>query len=108
MATETDQVATEQRDSARGLIARALARLPKLLLFDEATSALDDRDQAIVPAHIERMNATCIVIAHRLSTIRHADRIYVLDRGRLAQSGAFDELMAVEGPFRRLAARQLL
>jgi ABC-type multidrug transport system fused ATPase/permease subunit len=54
------------------------------------------------------MNATRIVIADRLSTIRHADRIYVLDHGRLTQAGAFDELMAVEGPFRRLAARQLL
>jgi ABC-type multidrug transport system fused ATPase/permease subunit len=54
------------------------------------------------------MNATRIVIAHRLSTIGHADRIYVLEHGRLARSGAFDDLMAVDGPFRRLAARQLL
>jgi ATP-binding cassette subfamily C protein len=92
----------------RMMIARAFARRPKLLLFDEATSALDDRDQAIVSEHIEQMDTTRIVIAHRLSTIRHADTIYVLDRGRLAQAGTFDEMMAVEGPFRRLAARQLL
>jgi NHLM bacteriocin system ABC transporter ATP-binding protein len=92
----------------RMMIARALARQPRLIFFDEATSALDDRVQARVSAHIEALHATRVVIAHRLSTIRNADRIYVLEHGRIVQSGAFDELMAQEGPFHRLAARQLL
>ncbi len=92
----------------RMMIARALARQPVILLFDEATSALDDRAQARVSAHIAAMQTTRIVVAHRLSTIRGADRIYVLDKGRLVQSGTFDELVATEGPFQRLAARQLI
>jgi ABC-type multidrug transport system fused ATPase/permease subunit len=54
------------------------------------------------------MNATRIVIAHRLSTIRHADRIVVLDRGRIVEIGTYDELMARGGAFSRLAQRQLL
>ena len=92
----------------RMMIARALARKPAILLFDEATSALDDRAQARVSSHIEALHATRVVVAHRLSTIRNADRIYVLDKGRLVQSGTFDDLVAAEGPFRRLAARQLI
>jgi len=91
----------------RLLIARAVAGHPRILLFDEATSALDGRTQAAVSAAIERLRATRIVIAHRLSTIRSADRILVLDRGRIVQRGAYDELIATEGPFRRLAMRQL-
>jgi NHLM bacteriocin system ABC transporter ATP-binding protein len=91
----------------RMMIARALARQPNLLFFDEATSALDDRAQAAVSEHIERLHTTRVVIAHRLSTIRHADRVFVLEDGRLAQQGTLDELMTAEGPFRRLAARQL-
>lgn len=92
----------------RMMIARALARKPRLVLFDEATSALDDVAQSRVSQHIDELGATRVVIAHRLSTIRHADRIYVLEDGRLVQSGTFDELMGVEGPFKRLAARQLV
>ncbi len=92
----------------RMMIARALARRPRVLVFDEATSALDDRIQALVSHHIEALNTTRVVVAHRLSTIRNADTIHVLDGGRLVQSGSFDELMAAEGPFRRLASRQLV
>ena len=92
----------------RMMIARALARQPRLIFFDEATSALDDRVQARVSGHIEALHATRVVIAHRLSTIRHADRIHVLEHGRIVQSGTFDELMNQEGPFHRLAARQML
>lgn len=92
----------------RMMIARALARQPRVVFFDEATSALDDRVQARVSAHIEALHATRVVIAHRLSTIRNADRIYVLEHGRIVQSGTFGELMAQEGQFQRLAARQLL
>jgi NHLM bacteriocin system ABC transporter ATP-binding protein len=92
----------------RLLIARALAHRPRILLFDEATSALDNRTQAIVAESLERLHVTRIVIAHRLSTVRNADRIYVIDAGRVVQSGSFDELMrASDGLFARMMARQL-
>jgi len=92
----------------RLLIARALAHRPKILLFDEATSALDNRTQAIVSESLERLNVTRIVVAHRLSTIRQADRIYVVEAGKIVQSGAFDELMADrDGLFSRMMSRQL-
>jgi NHLM bacteriocin system ABC transporter ATP-binding protein len=92
----------------RMMIARALARRPNLLFFDEATSALDDRAQSEVSRHIEQLHTTRVVIAHRLSTIRNADRVYVLEQGRLVQDGPAEELMTVDGPFRQLATRQLV
>ena len=88
-------------------IAAALVRNPRVVLLDEATSWLDARSQAQVMRGVESLAATRIVIAHRLSTIRAADRIYVLDAGRVVQQGTFDELYAVEGTFRRLVQRQL-
>jgi ATP-binding cassette subfamily B protein len=87
-------------------IARALARQPALLLLDEATSALDNRSQAEVGRHLRQLGVTRIVIAHRLSTIRHADRIVVLEAGRIVQQGSFAELLAVAGPFADLMHRQ--
>jgi NHLM bacteriocin system ABC transporter ATP-binding protein len=90
----------------RLLIARALALRPRILLFDEATSALDNRTQAIVSASLDRLKVTRIVVAHRLSTIRNADRIYVLQNGRLIQQGSFDQLAAQEGLFSQLMKRQ--
>lgn len=91
----------------RLLIARSLVLKPKVILMDEATSALDNRTQAIVTESLDRLNATRIVIAHRLSTIRNADRIYVVEAGRVVQVGTFDELVNQEGLFARLVARQL-
>ena len=76
----------------RLLIARALVFRPHMLLFDEATSALDNHAQAIVSQSLERLKVTRIVIAHRLSTIRNADRIYVIEHGRVAEQGTFSEL----------------
>lgn len=91
----------------RLLIARAIVLKPKIILLDEATSALDNRTQSIVTQSLDRLQATRVVIAHRLSTIRNADRIYVLQAGRVMQVGTFDELVEQEGIFAALAARQL-
>jgi len=90
----------------RILIARAIVRRPRIILFDEATSALDNHTQATVARSLERLKATRIVIAHRLSTIMNADRIIVLDAGRIVQSGTYAELIAQPGLFAELAQRQ--
>jgi ATP-binding cassette subfamily C protein len=91
----------------RLLIARAIVSRPRILLFDEATSALDNRTQAIVSASLERLQATRIVVAHRLSTIVNADRICVIERGRIVEMGRHQELMAANGLYTELAKRQL-
>jgi NHLM bacteriocin system ABC transporter ATP-binding protein len=92
----------------RLMIARAIVNRPRILLFDEATSALDNRTQAIVTASLEGLKATRIVVAHRLSTIAKADNIYVVDRGRIVESGSYAQLMKEKGPFAELARRQLV
>jgi ATP-binding cassette subfamily C protein len=91
----------------RLIIARALVRTPRILLFDEATSALDNRTQALVSRSLENLRATRVVIAHRLSTIEKADCIYVLERGQLVEKGNYAELMAMNGTFAALARRQI-
>ena len=91
----------------RLMIARAIVGRPRILLFDEATSALDNHTQAVVSRSLESLQATRIVIAHRLSTVLNADRIVVLDRGAVAQSGTYSELLKVPGLFQELAKRQL-
>ena len=90
----------------RILLARALAGNPRILVLDEATSALDNVSQAAVVANLDRLHVTRIVVAHRLSTIQRADRIAVLDGGRIVQQGTFADLVAVDGPFRTLVERQ--
>lgn len=92
----------------RLIIARSLVLKPRILFFDEATSALDNRTQAIVSESLDRLNVTRIVIAHRLSTIRNADRIYVLQAGRVVQVGSFDQLAKQNGLFSQLIARQVV
>lgn len=91
----------------RVLIARALVGRPRILLLDEATSALDNLAQAAVLESLEGLDATRVVIAHRLSTVRNADRIVVLEKGRIVQQGTFRELAAVPGPFAAMLARQV-
>lgn len=92
----------------RLLIARAIAPKPRILLLDEATSALDNITQRVVSDSLEQLKCTRIVIAHRLSTIRHCDRIIVLDGGRIVEDGAYEELLAADGFFAGLVARQRL
>ena len=88
-------------------IARAIISKPKILILDEATSALDNESQAVVTQSLSQLSATRIVIAHRLSTIRDADRILVIQGGRVAQQGSFDELSQQPGPFHELVKHQL-
>jgi ATP-binding cassette subfamily B protein len=94
----------------RVAIARAILADPILLLLDEATSALDSESERLVNEALERLmqGRTSIVIAHRLSTVRHADRILVLNHGRLVESGTHDELVARGGTYRLLVETQLV
>jgi NHLM bacteriocin system ABC transporter ATP-binding protein len=92
----------------RLLIARALAAQPKILFFDEATSALDNRSQAAVRDNLDRLRVTRVVIAHRLSTICNADKIVMLEGGRISAIGRFETLLAHSQAFGALVHRQLL
>ncbi len=97
-------LSTGQRQ--RIAIARAIVNAPRIVLFDEATSALDNETQGIVMKTLEQLHATRLVIAHRLSTIQNADRIVVLEGGRIVQDGLYSELVGTPGPFADLAQRQ--
>jgi ATP-binding cassette subfamily B protein len=89
-------------------IARALVRKPKLLIFDEATSALDNLTQAVVTQSLEKLMVTRVVIAHRLSTIKNADKIVVIQKGQVVETGVYKTLMDAGGVFFQLMNRQLL
>jgi subfamily B ATP-binding cassette protein MsbA len=92
----------------RVAIARALLRDARLLLLDEATSSLDSASEALVQEALERLmdGRTTFIIAHRLSTVQGADRILVLDEGRIVQTGTHDTLVQREGLYRDLASYQ--
>ncbi len=92
----------------RLLIARALARRPKLLFFDEATSALDNETQEQVTRSLDALQVTRVVIAHRLTTIASADHIIVLDRGRIVEQGSYQQLLTAGGRFKSLVDRQVI
>ncbi|MGR6740900.1 ABC transporter ATP-binding protein [Microbacterium sp. F1-18] len=89
-------------------IARALVRDPRILLLDEATSALDPESEELVKEALGRLmtGRTTLVVAHRLSTIRQADRIVVLERGRIVEQGSHDDLLAASGRYAHLHATQ--
>lgn len=89
-------------------IARALLKNPRILILDEATSALDTESEALVQEALDRLmeNRTTFVIAHRLSTVQIADRIAVMDRGRIVELGSHQELMALGGLYSRLYTLQ--
>lgn len=90
----------------RLMIARAIAPKPKILIFDEATSALDNITQKQVSDSLAKLKCTRIVVAHRLSTIKECDRIIVIENGRIAEDGTYDELIAHGGSFAELVERQ--
>ena len=91
-------------EKQRLAIARAVFKDPPILILDEATSQLDTESEMLVQEAIDRMMAgrTVFVVAHRLSTIKHASTIYVMDGGRIVESGAHDELIKKNHLYKRL------
>jgi ATP-binding cassette subfamily B protein len=91
-------------------IGRALLADPRILIFDEATSNIDRPTEILIERALDRLlhGRTSIIIAHRLSTARRADQIIVIDRGNIAQQGTETELLANDGPFRRLAEAHVI
>lgn len=97
-------------EQQRLAIARTMLRRPKVLVLDEATSALDTVTEALVQQALDELavGRTTLLIAHRLSAVMRADRIVVLEDGRIAESGTYDELLQLGGRFAQLVSRNEL
>ena len=91
-------------------IARAVLTNPRIIILDEATSAIDAESEQLIQEALDRLmeGRTTFIIAHRLSTVRKADRIVVLDGGRIVEQGRHDELMELSGVYAKLARLQLV
>ncbi len=94
-------------ESQRITIARSVIGSPRIMLLDEATNWLDNESQAKVMRNLADLTSTRLIIAHRLSTLEQADRIYVLQAGKVVQCGSFNELKEVDGVFKELIKRQI-
>jgi len=94
----------------RVCLARAILLNPPIMLLDEATSALDTRSEELIQQALEKalQGKTSIIIAHRLATVRHADRIIVLDNGRIVGEGTHEALLESSPLYGELARKQLL
>lgn len=93
----------------RILIARAVYKNPEFIFFDEATNSLDANNESVIMENLKEFyrGRTVLVVAHRLSTVRHADKIIVLDHGKVAEEGTHEELTALRGAYFTLVRNQL-
>jgi ATP-binding cassette subfamily B protein len=105
----TEGTGLSQGQKQRLLIARAVYKSPEYLFFDEATNSLDANNEKEIVENLERFfkNRTVVVVAHRLSTVRNADKIVVLEKGRIVEEGTHASLTRLRGKYYELVKNQL-